>query len=100
MAKKAGMKVKYILNPGDMKDVETFVGTIATKKTIATSAIREAMRRYEEAKKADSLARIYSVTYAGRKLIVEEFYPALDRFEVLEEEERLHIPNKVLEHFR
>lgn len=94
------IKVKYILNPGDGKDVEVFMGEIATKKTIATNVIREVMSKYDTAHKADPCAMLFRVMYAGRRLIFEQFYPDWDRFETLEEEERAHIQNKVLEHLR
>lgn len=100
MAKKTAIKVKYILNPGDYRDVSVWLGEIATKKTIAKNVIREVMPAYEAARAADPTAKLFRVLYAGRKLIFEEFFPMWDRFETLEVEERNHVPNKVLECIR
>lgn len=106
MAKRKPIKVKYILNPGDGRDVETFVGEIATRRTIATNVIRTVWPRYEEAHEEDPLASLYRVLYAGRKLIFEQFnitttIGGIDgAWMVLEPDERMHIAYKVLEHIR
>ena len=100
MAKRKPIKVKYILNPGDYKDAEVFVGEIATKRTIAENVIRTVWPRWESARASDPFARLYRVLYAGRELIFEEFLPITETWEALEPEERMQIPNKVLEHIR
>ena len=88
------IKVKYILNPGDGKDVIVEVCELSARRD------GEWLAKFEDMHKIDPTSNIYRVTYAGRRLIFEHYFYPTDAWEILEPEERTQIPNKVLEHIR
>jgi len=99
------IKVKYILNPGDGKDVIVEVCELSARVIVEVcelSARRDGewLAKFEDMHKIDPTSNIYRVTYAGRRLIFEHYFYPTDAWEILEPEERTQIPNKVLEHIR
>lgn len=90
------IRVKYILNPGSLRDVEVEVG-------ILSKGLDERIKaRHAELRKEDPCAELYRVTYAGRSKMFEHWETRMRDpvwIELLPDE-RGEIPIKVLEHIR